>query len=580
MERANAALKRAKRQQKIVLMSLLGLAPLVMAVINLVLGFYPRGLLALLSAVAIGSSAWASWRSQETRMFDRFAIAGLSLAVFNSMVVAGTFLDPRPTLFAVGGAAVLVVAFGPRMQREALISMLAVLLVAAAIDVSGVFKHLAASSETPLVRWVAITIASSLTMLALLFGMRNFQSRARLVEDALADAASANAQLSDALAKQQRMFAIVSHELRSPAAAIEMLIGDGEMSDELRYDLSSSSRHLLQVIDDLRFAANPEQTLQFEHKPFVLGEMIDDVVIQVGPLTTQFRLSLAVHVEPSIGVHGYVGDVFRLRTLLTNLLRNACYHSQASKLLLSVATEQVIDGKQTVVFTVEDDGVGIKPSLREQVFERFGRGDTAANGTGLGLYLVREWAGLMGGDVEYFDSSMGGAGFRLHVSLSIQSQPDIPSEHQLEVRATGVLTGCTVLLVEDDPLLRRLQRRMLEKTFGVDVVTSVSVRDALNCLVDCEPQLIITDYFMPEIDGIELIKRLRNQGSTTPIIGLTAATIGSERDQLLAAGADSFVAKPLNPTKFAEVVLMLHEQGRLAGPSRPDLGSGEDLHGS
>ena len=123
--------------------------------------------------------------------------------------------------------------------------------------------------------------------------------------------------------------------------------------------------------------------------------------------------------------------------------------------------------------------------------------------------------------------------------------------------AKAILQGKRIMLVEDDRILRNSSRRLLEKNFGVQVVVAEDGLKALELLKNESVELILTDYFMPNLDGRELVQELRKQGRLLPIIALTAATIGQEQDELKQAGADVVLPKPLDVHRFAQAMLDL-----------------------
>jgi len=123
--------------------------------------------------------------------------------------------------------------------------------------------------------------------------------------------------------------------------------------------------------------------------------------------------------------------------------------------------------------------------------------------------------------------------------------------------AKAILQGKRIMLVEDDRILRNSSRRLLEKNFGVQVVVAEDGLKALELLKNESVELILTGYFMPNLDGRELVQELRKQGRLLPIIALTAATIGQEQDELKQAGADVVLPKPLDVHRFAQAMLDL-----------------------
>jgi len=223
-----------------------------------------------------------------------------------------------------------------------------------------------------------------------------------------------------------------------------------------------------------------------------------------------------------------------------------------------------------MTFSIEDDGRGIPEADRERLFEPFERGQTLANGTGVGLYIVRQWVGLMGGTVGIRSSQFGGARFDICIPLRFEDSPADQGSRtlpQLEVVQKS-LASKRVLLAEDDPVLRKVVKRQLEQLLQLEVTAVENGQAALNLLEDNPYDLLITDYFMPGLDGRKLILTLRERGITLPIMGITAATIGEERNELTSAGADAVLTKPIKKEALITELTRLMDEGRIA-PSMP-----------
>lgn len=365
-------------------------------------------------------------------------------------------------------------------------------------------------------------------------------------------------------AEQTRMFGIISHELRTPASALDMMIQNEGLIDEDRHELQSASRHLLNVIDDLRAAVQPDGQVVLTTAPFSLSRLVSEVERQISPLYSNSQISF--HFElPDWEPDQYLSDAYRLRVVLTNLLRNANYHSEAKRVWLTVRRVQSLEDGDGIRFTVEDDGKGIPVDRADGLFEAFTRGETKSGGTGVGLYIVRQWIQLLGGDVKYRPSEHGGACFEVSVVLPKASareadSTDGSSADKLKARVEGL----RVLFVEDDRILRKLGVSLLEKHYGMNVTVACDGAEALEIFKGQEFDLLITDYFMPKMNGTELIRTVRNDGSRIPAVAVTAASAGNEAHELYDAGADTVLIKPFSIDKFDDVIAGLIDGGRLS----------------
>lgn len=363
--------------------------------------------------------------------------------------------------------------------------------------------------------------------------------------------------------QQARMFSIIAHELRTPAAAIQMLAQEGDEASDRRSDLESSSEHLLQVIDDLRQAINPDLDFVIQQRPFSAESLTREIQRQIAPLFARGELSLQVSIDQPSPHSLYLSDPFRLRAIVTNLLRNAYYHSEGRKVALSVTVAATDDAGQLMTVRVEDDGKGIPPGDVERLFSPFERGDSKASGTGVGLHLVKTWTEKLGGSILCEHSPMGGAAFIIGLPLTPATESTEEADQQLLDSARALLKNKTVLLVEDDELLGKVQHNILKKNFNCVIHRALHGLHALELAAEHAVDLVITDYFMPEMDGVGLINALRATGHNMPIIALTAATIGEERAELAEAGADHVLPKPLDIRMLADALLSLEGENRL-----------------
>jgi len=234
-----------------------------------------------------------------------------------------------------------------------------------------------------------------------------------------------------------------------------------------------------------------------------------------------------------------------LRQKITNLTKNAAIHADADTVWVDLQAQPKGDDKIDLTLIVEDNGKGIPEGLREAVFGAFSRGDTRADGTGLGLYITRELAEKLGGTVEYFESKKGGAGFRVEFTLDLHLDA-IGQEKDLDEAVIPVaLQGKRILFAEDQKTLQLLTSILL-KDAGAEVVVCDNGKQALEAFRVGEFDIVLTDLMMPEMCGDELIRHIRADGFTGQVVALTAATIGKETEKLLEVGADAVLNKPVD----------------------------------
>ncbi|HSG02351.1 MAG TPA: response regulator [Marinobacterium sp.] len=372
-------------------------------------------------------------------------------------------------------------------------------------------------------------------------------SYANRESEARREAERAKTELAGLLERQKEMFAIVGHELRTPVAAIDMLSVDCELPDAEKIDqIRGISQGLLSTLDDLRTVISPQRALESK-----LTQSDPLLVIKqaLNPLKFLIRSSGFELVLNTGKVENRVFSFHAqaLRQAITNLVKNAACHSDGRTIYISFEQSLIEDGVYQGKLMVEDDGKGIPECAQSKIFEPFVRGDTRSEGTGLGLFIIKELAALMGGELGYTASQYGGAGFTL-------SFPLLPAESELvEPERAVSLTGLKVLLAEDDAMLRMLTQRMLEKS-GAQVAVCNNGKEALDVFEKGQFDLVITDLMMPELDGIGLTRAIKASGSAIPIIGVTAAVVGEETDIMLREGVSASIPKPINIEKLSAVL--------------------------
>ena len=350
--------------------------------------------------------------------------------------------------------------------------------------------------------------------------------------------------------RQKQMFAVISHEIRTPAASLNMLIhnkgitcqdpADAEKIEEL-------SDHLIVVLNDLRSVIKPEQI-----------KAADDRAVKVFVTVEKIATSLSVLLEQNGQVIktktvGEMPTVLKfnvqlVRQILTNLVKNASVHSACSEITLKISAIRKDEKQWLTSIQVEDNGRGISPADQEKMFTAFARGSTQADGTGLGLYIAREYANQLGGDLTYRLREEGGSVFELTFMAEEAVQYEQPLEQEA---ATKTIEGMHVLLAEDNEVIRRVTEIVINKG-GATVEMANDGIEALALLKENPDKydLVLTDIMMPNMNGYELTHQLRAFGFSKPIIGVTAAVIGEESAQLLAMGANQVVEKPIDLPKL------------------------------
>lgn len=349
--------------------------------------------------------------------------------------------------------------------------------------------------------------------------------------------------------RQRQLFSMISHELRTPASVVSLLIDDiGEGADlsHLRHQLRNATDQLLSVLDDMRQTVNPEKNLPVRMVPYVPAELAESVrnLMELGARDKNITLAVVLG---SGADRPRVTDAVRLKQAIGNLVRNSIIHSQGR--LVTIRWSLAATGTGST-WIVEDDGVGIPSEDIERMFQPFERGAAdprrQPDGSGLGLFIARSAIEVIGGTLRHFQPDGGGAGYVIHLPDAV-AQAETAPQPEPEPRPAAAESPATmrILLAEDNALVAEVMKARLERQFG-PVTLATNGSEAFDAARSAPFDLVITDLFMPEMDGDELTRRLRAEGLTLPVIGLTAAVVGAETDRFRAAGVNAVMRKPMD----------------------------------
>ncbi|MGQ9762484.1 MAG: ATP-binding protein [Thermogutta sp.] len=381
--------------------------------------------------------------------------------------------------------------------------------------------------------------------------------------------------------------AAVSHELRTPLTAIlgyaEILLLEGDLSRIPPNRLNAvqtilrNGESLLQIVNDLLEMAKMETgRLELNIREFSLIELIQDVVrlMQVRAETKKLPLRLEVLGPVPKMIRS---DPLRLRQILINLIGNAIKFTEHGSVRLVVQVPKENDGSCTLRCEVIDTGIGVPHELCDKIFEPFHRGDAESkrrfSGTGLGLSVSRAFARRLGGDITVVSEVGLGSNFCLTIPLGAATQYEwiscnnedpnvLPIPKKPTVAAENfhpnLTLGTRVLLVDECLDTQRLFAHILAKA-GADLTTAGTGREALRAairaMVEQRPyDCILLDMQLPDLDGHQVARMLRESGYTAPIVALTANSLPDERERCLNSGCDDFASKPLNRRALLELV--------------------------
>ncbi|MEO5339478.1 MAG: response regulator [Magnetococcus sp. MYC-9] len=357
--------------------------------------------------------------------------------------------------------------------------------------------------------------------------------------------------------------ATMSHEIRTPMNAIvgmaELLCAE-QIPPKARYyatTMMQAGEALLALINDiLDYSKMTAGKVVLDKRPFDLPQLLQGIVQLFEGLLQEKSLTLQLRLAPDLPPL-VQGDSVRIWQVLVNLLSNAIKFTQQGGVLLSVERVPPVtdDGSVSILFRVEDTGVGIAPEFFARLFKSFEQGDKATTrrhgGTGLGLAITHLLVQLMKGEIEV-ESTLGvGSQFRVTLPLEwVQADPVLSTPAPPQALASRSLAGCQVLVVEDDPINRVVVLSMLRR-LQVEVDVAEDGVMALDKLQQRTYDLVFMDCQMPEMDGYAACRAFRRYEASqphrprTPVIALTAFAMQGDRDKCLEAGMDDYMTKPV-----------------------------------
>lgn len=360
-----------------------------------------------------------------------------------------------------------------------------------------------------------------------------------------------NEKLTDANRLQSDFLAGVSHEFRTPLFSIlgynEIISQSVDPSNKPHIEsINRAGKHLMSLVENLLdFGKIQSEQVVLNPASVELLEVLRDVqsLLQPSAASKSVEFTLTSDIEQDLWVFA---DELRLRQCLINIVSNAIKFTDKGSVKIDASYSE-----DTFTVVVKDTGIGMTQDDLKHIYTAFWQAtNTGKVGTGLGMSITKEIIELMGGDIAI--SSSLGKGTQATLSLILpqidsQSLPE-SAQQERDIKSQGL----NILMAEDDSDVAELLMLLLEEQ-GHTVEHVKNGQEVLNRLNSNSYQLLLMDVHMPVLDGIETVRRLRDDNCELPVIIMTASTHERERQAATAAGSNGYLVKPIDMHVLGEI---------------------------
>ncbi len=381
-----------------------------------------------------------------------------------------------------------------------------------------------------------------------------------------------------------KFLAHMSHEIRTPINAVlgmdAMILRESKEHTIREYalDIQNAGRNLLALVNDiLDFSKIDSGKMELVCVEYDLSSMIHDIFNMISARTEAKDLKLVLSIDEKLPSRLY-GDDVRIRQILVNLLNNAVKYTEKGTVSLCVSGT-LQENKVLLHFVVADTGIGIRQEDIVKLFMEFERIEEKRNrnveGTGLGMNITVQLLKMMGSSLDV--ESEYGVGSQFSFVLE-QDIIDLEPVGNLEERirkqteefsyeVAFIAPQATLLVVDDNSVNRKVFVNLLKET-RVQIDEAGSGTDCLDMVRQKAYDVIFLDHMMPDIDGIEVLHRMRSWNHSypcenTPVIALTANAIVGAKEMYLSVGFDAFLSKPIMPDKLEQLLLQLLPENKV-----------------
>lgn len=375
----------------------------------------------------------------------------------------------------------------------------------------------------------------------------------------------ARLQAEQGLRAKGEFLSTMSHEIRTPLNSVigisHLLLKNNPRADQeeqLNVMLFSANNLLAIVNDILDYNKIEAGKISFENIEMDVAIIAKNIVHGLQNTADDKGVDLRLTIDSALQ-NKVIGDPTRLSQVITNLVHNAIKFTQTGYVEVRVFVESQTETAVTLNIQVKDTGIGISKEKQKMIFERFTQADSSTSrsfgGTGLGLAICKRLIELQNSSLQLISEEGRGSTFyfiqTFEKSENIAGSKQVESDEKEEFKS---LAGVNILLVEDNPINVLVAQRFLQN-WGANIDVATNGLEAINKLDVLKHKLVLMDLLMPEMDGYEAAKRMRQMGVKLPIIALTANLPKEVDKEVKDAGMDDIVVKPFLPDELYRKVL-------------------------
>jgi len=390
---------------------------------------------------------------------------------------------------------------------------------------------------------------------------------------------------------KSEFLANMSHEIRTPMNAIigmsEMMLSTGLTEKQTEYQniIYNSAHSLLTLINDiLDFSKIEAGKLDIEYTHFHLRDLLEEVSDMFREKSAQKKIEFIIGVDPDVP-SALTGDPNRLRQVIVNLTGNAIKFTNDGEIIVSVGKIFERDDTVRLLFSVKDTGLGIPLSAQNKLFDPFTQADGSTTrkfgGTGLGLTICKRLVRLMDGDISVESEPDKGSVFSFSATFKKQASH---KEHIFNIPSD--LKDLTVLIVDDNESSRFVNQSMIQ-TFGFQSIEATSgqhciqLLDHWNSYSKGKPlDLILMDWMMPEMDGIETIRKIQQLDKFTNVPIIMISAFGDEKIIQKESNVkfDAFLTKPIKQSTLFDTIMHTFNKKEIDPLSKSTTNKSEPVH--